>query len=203
MQLVRRRLVFALVGVPVLLAVFWRPMLLGIARFMHVDSPLADADFILPLYRDSISIAPATGDLYRRSLAPRVLLYRTRPNRLEKLGLAEPAHQVWHTLLRRQGVPADAMMTMDDVVSNDIELGRALARLSKRTKPLRVIVAVLGPHSRLSRNALREGIGEGNVDLRIYPVTPGYFEDERWWRSRVAWVVYFDSYCLWLLSFIR
>jgi hypothetical protein len=41
------------------------------------------------------------------------------------------------------------------------------------------------------------------VDLRIHPVTPRYIDRTAWWRSRRAWVIYFDSYCLWLLSFIR
>ena len=200
-RLLRRSL--ALLGVAVGLGLLWQPVLLGVAGFMHVRNPLGAADFIVPVYRDSHAVAAAVGDLYRRGVAPRVVLYRTQPGRLEKLGLLEPSHEAWHGLLQTHGVPADAILTLDPVVQNEVELGRTLRGLVSGSKPLRVIAVAFGPFSRLTRNALRKGLGEAEVDLRMHPVPPRSFDERRWWRSRAAWVIYFDSYCLWLLSFIR
>jgi hypothetical protein len=178
-------------------------MLRGMAAFMHVGTELQPADYILPLYRDGQAIPAAVVDLYQSGLAPRVLLYKIPGGRLESLGLAELPHETWRKLLVARGIPTEAIVTIDTAVTSEIELGHALNRLPSNARPVRVIVVTFGPTSRLSRNALRTGVNGKGVDLRIHPVTPRYIDRTAWWRSRRAWVIYFDSYCLWLLSFIR
>lgn len=196
----RRRLlvVGALIVLP---AVLWKPLLQGMAAFMAAASPLEKAAVILPLYQDE-SIPAAVLDLYRRGYASRVLLHRTVPGRLEKLGLVSPPLEVWQGLLESRGVPAANIVIIDQGVSGDEELGRALGAFAKGD-PMRVIVVAASPASRLSRNALREGLNDSSVDLLMHPVTPGRFEHRPWWRTRAGWISYFDAYCLWLLRFLR
>jgi hypothetical protein len=197
----RRRLI----GGAALVAGFllWRPALIGVAKFMHVSTPVERADFILPLFRESTAVPAAAAALYREGLAPRVLLYRTEPNRIEALGLSPPAYDTWRRLLEARGVPSEAITPLDAVVSSEVQIGRALRALDNGSKPIRVVAVTFGPTSRLSRNALRRGLGDSRIDLRIYSATSRSFDPNRWWHTRSAWIVYFDSYCLWLRSLIR
>jgi hypothetical protein len=172
---------------------------------MTVRSPLERADFILPLYHDSDSVSASVADLYRQRLAPRVVLHRVEPDRLEKLGLVPPPHEVWRKLLEARGVPARAIETIGSGVENDVELGSAVAGLARGSgsRRIRGIVVASAPGSRLSRDALRQGLGESPVDVWMHPVMPREIDERAWWRSRAGWVAYFDAYCLWLLGFIR
>jgi hypothetical protein len=186
-----------------ILATLWQPLLLGISAFMTVRSPLEKADFILPLYHDSDSVSASVADLYRQRLAPRVVLHRVEPDRLEKLGLVPPPHEVWRKLLEARGVPARAIETIGSGVENDVELGSAVAGLARGSRRIRGIVVASAPGSRLSRDALRQGLGESPVDVWMHPVMPREIDERAWWRSRAGWIAYFDAYCLWLLGFIR
>lgn len=197
-----RRLLVGIIGLLGALAVLWQPLLLGVASFMAARSPLDKADVILPLYQDSVSISAGVADLYRRGLAPRVVLYRVEPNRLEKLGLLPPAHEGWYKLLEARGVPPTAIETIGSV-KNNVELGHAIGGLARGSGRLRVIVVASAPTSRLSRDALRRGLGESPVDLLMHPVMPRNIDERAWWRSRAGWITYFDAYCLWLLGFVR
>ena len=199
----RRRWVVSLVVLLGLLALLWQPFLLGVAAFMTVSSPVEKADFILPLYDDFDSVSAGVADLYRRQLAPRVVLYRMKPTRLEELSLVEPPHQVWGKLLEAKGVPPDAIEIIGSDVEDEVQLGNALSGLARDAGRIRLIVVVSGPRSRIARNALGRGLDGANVDLRMFPVTPPDIDERAWWRSRPGWIAYFDAYCLWLISFFR
>ena len=171
-----------------------------VRRTRRCPNQLEHADFIFPLYHELDSTSAAVADLYRRQLAPRVILYRERPTRLVKLGFLPPTHQIWRRLLEAQGVPANAIATIGPPVDTDVELGQALAT---GHRPRRGIVVTSRPQSRVARNALRRGLDGAAVDLRIHAVTPAEINPRAWWRSRTGWIAYFDAYCLWFLTFIR
>lgn len=198
----RRRLVVGTVGVLATVMISWQPLLLGVAAFMAASSPLEKADFILPLYHNSDSIPAGAADLYQRQLAPRVLLYRVKPNRLETLGLGPPAHEVWRKLLEARGVPPHAIDTIGSGVGSDLELADAISGLAQGRR-LRVIVVASSPFSRLARDGLRKSLEGSGIDLRMHPVMPRNIDARAWWRSRAGWIGYFDAYCLWVLRFVR
>lgn len=196
----RRRTLIGVIGGLIAVAILWRPLLLALAAFMGVSNPLEKADLIVPLYQDSVAIPQAVADLYQQGLAPRVVLYRVEPNRLEKLGLTPPAHDGWYELLEARGVPKSAIESVGSM-KNFVELGHAIGGLAQNRR-LRVIVVASAPASRLSRAALRRGVGAAAVDLLMHPVVPTQI-GRTWWRSKAGWITYFDAYCVWLLRFVR
>ena len=201
-----------LIAVVVCSLVLWRPVLAGVQAFMAVSDPLKASDFILPLYGNADAISEAAADLYARQLAPRLLLHRVESSRLEEVGLVSPTHVSWRRLLEARGVHGDAIETPGAVIRDHVELGRWLGRLAIEAGPICLIVVTSAPRSRLSRNALSEGLLQAATDagmeappveLLLYPVAPRGVERSAWWRSRLGWIAYFDAYCLWLIQFLR
>jgi hypothetical protein len=181
------------------LALFHAKILAGVAHFMTIRDPLEKADLIVLLYHAG-DVPFAASALHRGGYAPRLALARTRPTRLEALGVLAPRHETWRRLLAAEGVPATAIVTVGSQIANEEQLGRALAAFLGSG---RVIVVASAPWSRLSLNALRRGLSGAPIDIRMYPVRPKKFDERSWWRSRHGWITYFDAYVLWLLRWLR
>jgi hypothetical protein len=198
-----RTLLASLIGLAVL-GLFWQSLLLGVAAFMRAASPLPDsADVILPLYHEADSVSAAVADLYERELAPRVVLHRKAPGRLEELGLLPRAHNIWRRLLEARGVPAGAIEIVGPDLETTEELGRVVGGLAAGPGRLRVIVVASSPVSRLARGKLMRGLEGAGIEVTMWPVTPRGMDERAWWRSRAGWIAYFDAYCLWLVGLVR
>lgn len=187
----------------VALGLLHAPILTGIATFMTIRDPLEPADLILPLYHDGDTVPFAAAELYRRGYADRVAVRRTRPTRLETMGLVPPPHEVWRAVLEAEGVPPEAIIMIGSQSGSEGELARAMTASLGSRKKIRVIVVATAPWSRLSRHDLRGSLVGSPIELRMYPVRPKDFDERTWWRSRKGWITYFDVYCLWLLRFLR
>lgn len=171
---------------------------------MTIRDPLERADLILPLYHEPDTIPFAAADLYHRGYADRVAIRRTRPGRLEVLGLLPPPHEVWRRMLEAEGVPPAAIVVIGSKLdNNNFELAQAMVPFLGSRRKIRVIVVASAPLSRLSRHDLRRALAGFPIELLIYPVPPREFDERTWWRSRKGWITYFDVYCLWLLRFLR
>ncbi|MBI4484037.1 MAG: hypothetical protein HY652_14255 [Acidobacteria bacterium] len=190
-------------AVTVALGLVHQHILTGVASFMTIRDPLEKADLILPLYHEGHTVPFSAADLYHRGYADRVALERTRPSRLERLGLLPPPHEVWRKVLEAEGVPAEAIVTIGSPVEDRRKRERPLATFLRSRGKSRVIVVASAPWSRLSRNDLLRGLAGSSVEVRMYPVRPREFDESTWWRSRHGLVTYFDVYYLWLVRFLR
>lgn len=200
----RRKLIWiGALAVALALGLLHAQILTGLAAFMTIRDPLERADLILPLYHEGHTIPFAAAELYHRGYADRVAVRRTRPSRLETLGLLPPPHEVWRKVLEAEGVPPEAIITIGSQIENKGELARAVAAVLGSRGKIRVIVVASAPLSRLSRRELRRGLAGSPIELRMYPVRPREFDERTWWRSRQGWITYFDVYYLWLLRFLR
>jgi hypothetical protein len=185
------------------LALLHAQILTGIATFMTIRDPLERADLILPLYHDGDTVPFAAAELYRRGYARQVAVWRTRPTRLEALGLLPPPHEIWRRVLEAEGVPPEAIVVIGSKIVTEVEPAGDVAAFLRSREKARVIVVASAPLSRLSRHHLRRGLTGSPIELRMYPVWPREFDERTWWRSRRGWITYFDIYCLWLLRFLR
>ena len=198
----RLRLLRNLAVAALIVMAVWQPVLRGVAAFMAVRSPLERADFIVPIYGDRDAIPAAVLTLYKEGLAPRILLYRFQPGRLERLGLLPPVSETWRKLLEAQGLPGGAIHTIPEPLRNHRALGGELARLAGPGR-IRVIVVAPKPFSRVVRNTIRRGILSGPVDLVMHPVTSPQIHQRYWWQSRAGVLAHFDAYVLWTLQYVR
>ncbi len=178
------------------------PVLTGLASLMVIRDPLERADLILPLGQGE-TILSAAAALHHRGYAGRVAVARTRPQRLELLGLLPPPHEISREVLMAEGVPPEAIITIGSQIRDDVELGRALAAFFENRAAGRVIVVVSAPFSRLTRHDLRRGLAGFPVEMRIYPVPPREFDERTWWRSRRGLLTHFDVLVLLTLRLLR
>jgi hypothetical protein len=199
---VTRRGVLILLVVLAAGGLLWQPLLGGVAAFMGVEDPPGTADFVLPLYQDVDPVSAAVTDIYRAKLADRVVLYRTLPTPLERLDLTPAPHHAWQRQLEARGIPAAAFEIVGTGIEDPVELGRAMRTLAPPDGPVSVIVVVERPQSRVARNGIRRGLGDAAVELLMHPVTPVEVDERAWWRSRRAWVKYFDACVLWLVHLV-
>ena len=185
------------------IGVFHGQILTGLALFMTVRDPLDQADLILTLYHAGHTIPFAAAELYHQGYAKRVALLRTRPSRLEALGLIPSPHEVWRKVLEAQGVPREAIITIDSRIENSETGPEAVALILGHARKIRIIGVASAPLSRLSRDDLRHRLAGFPIEISIYPVRPRDFDEQTWWHRRNGWITYFDVYYLWLLRFLR
>lgn len=185
------------------LGFFHHHILAGFAFFMTIRDPLEPADLILVLNHEGDTIPFGAAALYDLGYAGHIALVRSRPSRLESLGLLQPRHEVWQKVIEGEGVPPKAILTIGSNIRNSVEIGQALAALARKSGMKRIIVVASAPLSRISRNDLLRGLVGSRLDIRLYPVKPRKFDERTWWQTRDGWVTYFDVYCLWLVRFFR
>ena len=190
-------------AVVVTLVLFHGPILTGFASFMTIRDPLERAHIILPLYHERHTVPFAAAELYRRGYADLIAIGRTRPGRLEALGLRPAPYRVWRKAIEGEGVPPEAIVTIGCDIRNEEELARAVANFLGNRERSRVIAVASAPFSRLSRFDLRRGLSGHSVELHMFPVSPREFSERSWWKSRHGWVTYFDVYFLWLIRLLR
>lgn len=197
-----RRLV-VLAGIVAGLYIGHAPALRSVAAAISVDAPLERAHYVLPLYQAPDSLVPEVERLLREGYAPAVLLYRTRPSRLEAIGVVASPKQIWRELLRAQQVPEARIVEVPHVTLTYRNVFETVARGHRAGDRLRVLVLTSRPFGRIALMDLRRASEGLPIELRIHSVTPPGFDDGQWWKSSAGLISYFDAYTLWVLRLLR
>lgn len=121
---------------------------------MTTRDPLEPSNLILPFYQDGSTVPFAAANLYCRGYASHLALARTRPSRLQELGLVPPSYQAWRGVLMAEKVPQEAIVESGSQIKNSRELGLARLAFLGNGRKSRVIVVASAPWSRL-RNLFR------------------------------------------------
>jgi uncharacterized SAM-binding protein YcdF (DUF218 family) len=173
------------------LVLIHRPLLVGYARLFRVDQP-ALSDALVVLEHPEKAAA-----LYRRGLAPRVLLVATDPIPLPDLNGAELSRRI----LIRHGVPAEATRLLP-IARPVAELRDEALRVRDevRAHPVRRITVVVSAHrsaraSRVFRKALRET----GVEVRMASADNTLFDESNWYTRDEGLVAYFLETIEWVL----
>ena len=190
----RKKIALASLVAALALVVLVPLALRGLAAFMSVADPLVAGALVAP-FADPAEAAR----LYREGLGSALVVWRTEPGRLERLGLMPTRDEHWRALLEREGVPQDAIVSIERAVESDEDLGRALRTLLSSSEADAVTAVVSEPWSRYVRRELRRGLGDAATLLSVHPVPPRSFDNARWWRSEAGLLTYVDVYVLWVL----
>ena len=177
-------------------------LLTSVGSFMTVEISIEHADVILPMYQDPETIPAAAAEWLRRGYGKRIVLYRQKPGRLERLGLRPPRHETMRRLLESHGVPFERITEIGDDIDSNVELIGALAAHLDHRATARVLIVSAAPQSRLTWKVLQNA-ANGRLVLGIDAVTPKEFSAHNWWTNRDGLITYFDSYTLWLLRMIQ
>jgi uncharacterized SAM-binding protein YcdF (DUF218 family) len=93
---------------------FRAPILQGIGGFLTVEDDVAPADLIVVLPSDVTTRPFRAAQLYRRGLAPRIVVPRVADGPAVRMGLMPNPTDVIVGILKREGVPASAITVLAD-----------------------------------------------------------------------------------------
>ncbi len=197
---VRRRWLPPLLAAGVLLALYLLrvPLLVGVARLVIVEDPLRPAGMIFLLNggaMESVRARHAVA-LFRRGLAPRIVLARTEDPHAVELGLYPNQTDVTLAVLRRYGVPDSALVVLrrpggvTSTTDEAMELGRYL-----REHPTeRVIVVTSDYHTARTRWNLRRALKGTSTELVMSGAEDPEMKPTNWWRSEKGLILYVEEY---------
>jgi uncharacterized SAM-binding protein YcdF (DUF218 family) len=172
------------------------PILTSVAAVLSVDDPLQPADAIFVLGGDLESRVPHAAELYRRGLAPRVVLPRVHDTPSNLLGLFPNETDASVRYLRWLGVPDSAIVVIRSatgVTSTSDESDELRKYLSVRPAE-RILVVTNRYHTRRARWSLRRGLQGVPVELRMAGVDHLQFRENNWWHSEEGLIRYFEEY---------
>lgn len=179
-----KRLLWGIAGLLLFLLLVHRPLLRSAGRCLEVRSPLERADVIVVLAGDSGGRVRHGVELYRRGVAPRILMSGG------PIGLT-----TWAELMKQQavamGVPAEAVWIQDRSTSTT-EDARFSAEVLKAKGVRSVCLATSNFHSRRAGMLFRRELGEG-IALGVDPETPAWWKTD-WWTTGLGASIVFTEY---------
>jgi uncharacterized SAM-binding protein YcdF (DUF218 family) len=168
-------------GVMVLAGVFG---LRVTGRYLLVADPVETSDAILVMDGPPPARDVEAAMLYRRGLAPLVVLSLPRDPLAEARRLAgqpSPQERAAGTL-QHLGVPVAAIVRLDQVVDNSRQ-ELAVHFAHARARGWRRVIIVTSPvHTRRVRLIWNAGY-QAQVPALVHPTPHEAFEPDRWWRS--------------------
>ncbi len=186
-----RRVVIGVVAVLAVVLFLWAihgPVLRGVASTLTIEDTLAEADVIVVVAGGTPFRERAAADLYRQGWAPRVLISRpTNPARVEALvalGVRSLDLQAEsRTATLRYGVPASAVVALEDPVRiTEEELG--VVQREARARKWRRLILVTSPEHTRRVKTIWYRLGNGNMEVIVrgspYVRPPA----DGWWRDR-------------------
>jgi len=190
----RRAVAGVLLALGVLVAVAaagHRPLLRPVASALVVEDPIGPADAIVVVAGGTPSRERAAADLYRKQLAPRVVISRpyTSANlrELQTLGVRPLDQQGESKLaLEKYGVPADRIIAVADPARTTEPELDLVHRLARADGYRRVILVTSAQHTRRVKLIWARASRKSGIGSIVLPVPDSEFNVERWWRSRRA-----------------
>jgi uncharacterized SAM-binding protein YcdF (DUF218 family) len=172
------------------------PLLTGVARLLTVRDPVSRADLVLVLGGEINTRPFHAAGLYRRGVAPRVVLVRERSGPAVREGLYPNRTDVAVRILRRGGVPAGAIVVLEPPggASSTGEEARALHGYLRSSGARRVVVVTNPYHSRRARLVLRRATRGLPAEILMAPAPAFGFGETDWWRSEDGLLAYFGEF---------
>ena len=152
------------------------------AEIWIVSDPLKPADAIAVL-GGGITLRPfVAARLYKRGLAPKILVSNFRPGPLVRIGLVAPHADETRRLLVKLGVPADAITSFGKDLASTYDEARALADWAKNNGAHTIIVPTEIFASRRQRWILDRELAPAGARVILDAITPPDYNVGNWWR---------------------
>jgi uncharacterized SAM-binding protein YcdF (DUF218 family) len=175
---------------------FSRPVLAASAEILNVGSEPEQADLIFLLGGDIHSRPSEAAELYRRGLAPRILLARAADTEATRIGAFPNETDATVVMLGKLGVPVSAItvlappMGVSSTTAEAVELRKYL----QANPASRVMVVTSAYHTRRARWQIRRQLRDVPVEVRMVAVEDPRFDASNWWRSEAGVLAYGEEY---------
>lgn len=197
----RRLAAVLLVGL-VLLYVLRGNLLAALGEWLDVSEPPSAADYVLVLGGDKQTRPFAAIGLYRKGLARQVLLPRVALTPDAEDGLVPPEQEIAQRVLRRGGVPWDAVILLPGEVHSTYEEACSLARFLEGRPNCSVTVLTSTYHTRRTRWIFRRVVGVGH-ELHFTGVEPDGYTAANWWQHEDGFLAYGGECCKFIYYRLR
>jgi uncharacterized SAM-binding protein YcdF (DUF218 family) len=194
--LVRRR---RLIGVALLsaLAIAYlarAPLLTAAARILTVDTAAAGANYIVALGGGAETRPFTAAELYRKGIAPAVLVLENPSNETIATGLMPSGAGLYRRILEHEGVPASAITRVPGEASTTWDEAVLLRAMLPASEPVTLVVVTSPEHTRRAQWAFRKAFEDTRVEIRMAPSPNLYFDETNWWRNDLGVLVYLHEY---------
>lgn len=196
----RRRLVLwgtlvaALLLGPALLYLAREPLLVAAARALTIDDAEAPADYLVVLGGGAETRPFTAAALYRNGVAPKVLIFEHKTDRMTDLGLAPTHDELYRKILELERVPAEAIERLPGVVDSSWDEARSLRRFLVSHPARRVILVTSAEHTRRARWVFRKVLAGMPVEVRMAPARHLSFDETNWWKHDAGALAYLHEY---------
>lgn len=165
---------------------------LNVGRFLTTDDPLQSADAIAVLAGTRMDRPLEAVDLYRRGLAPRIVLTRQTSERsfktLAQQGIVLPADaEITRDVLVRLGIPGEAIVVPSTVHDNTAQEAQTIRQLAMDNRWRRLIIVTSKYHVRRARFALRRELAGTGIEVEVRGSRYEDVNPDRWWTRRADW----------------
>jgi uncharacterized SAM-binding protein YcdF (DUF218 family) len=167
------------------LALLWglrAPLLTGAASLWIVSDEMSAADAIVVLGGGLDTRPAAAAQLYKRGLAPRILIADTDSGPTGEAGTVSGHTAANRAALIKLGIPQEAIQLFGRHPSSTYEEARALEAWAAATGARRVVVPTEIFVTRRARWIIDRQLAAVGARVSVYAVAPRGFDRTNWWR---------------------
>jgi uncharacterized SAM-binding protein YcdF (DUF218 family) len=197
----RRRLLrltcLAIVACMLTVAIAPGVVLPPLARFLDVSEAVRPVDYVLVLNGDPETRPFAAAALVNANYAHCVLLTRqelTLESASVQDGETPSELEITRRVLRRRGVPDDAIEVLPGEIGGTADEARALAAFLEGEPDAKVAVVTNSFHTRRARLVFNRALGARAGQVYFVGVPREGAEEASWWRTPHGCTVYLSEY---------
>jgi uncharacterized SAM-binding protein YcdF (DUF218 family) len=162
---------------------FRKPILVETAHLLVVKDPLIQSDYIVVPGGDPNSRPFLAAELYKKGLAPRIIVFEAKSDRLIEAGMAMTEDQIYRKVLESEGVPGDAIERLSGVVDSTEDEARSLNRFLSSKSSARIIIVTSAEHTRRTRWIFRKILSGKPIEIRMAAAQNPWYDETNWWQE--------------------
>ena len=181
-------IVFLLVVALILLSHYRAPILTYLGNYLIVQHPLENADLIVCMAGEPVARGLAAAELYKKGLAPRVLITREElPDGYEDLKEGKihypETRDLLIMMLQGLGMPRSACLTSDHFVGSTFEEAK-MVREYVQGQGYRSLIIVTSPyHTKRTWLTFKKLFEKDGVKIMMAPSHYSEFRSDDWWKT--------------------
>jgi len=160
-----------------------RPILIEAARILVVDDAPAKSDYIIVLGGDPNSRPFLAADLYKKGIAPTILVCQGKTDNIIEAGLAMTEDQVYTKSMEREGVPSDAIEQLPGAVESTEDEANSLARFLADKSSVSLTIVTSAEHTRRARWVFKKILKNHVTDIRMAASHNPWYNETNWWQD--------------------
>lgn len=188
----RRRLALLVVAGAIIVGTYAarESLLTAAARLLTLENAIGPSDYLVVM-GGSLEDRPFTAaDLFRRGLAPRVVVFEYQPGIAGLLSQTELIEEI----LVLEGVPRHAIERAAGLVRSSMDEAQSLRRFLAGKQVARVIIVTSPEHTRRTNWTFRKALAGLPIDVRIAASRHGSFDETNWWHRDEGVLLYLHEF---------